>query len=50
VGHIDHKDRPDLVSDFPHPAEIDFPGIGRVAGQKNEGPDFQGFFLYIIIV
>jgi len=50
VGHIDHKDRSDLVGNFPHSAEVDFSRIRRVASKEYEGTDFEGLFLNIIIV
>jgi len=34
VGHIDHQQRPDFISDFAETGEINGPGISRTAGDN----------------
>ena len=42
VGHVDQQRRSDLVGDLAHPREVDQPGVGRVAGDDDEGAELAG--------
>lgn len=42
VSHVDHQDGADFIGDFFHDAEVDRAGVGGVAGEEDEGFDFEG--------